>query len=120
MKPDELADLVILVGDPGRVSMVGEYLTDKEFERQSREFVSTTGKYRGKRITVLSTGIGTDNIDIVMTELDALANVDFKTRELKREHRASPSFASNHRAIRRTFPSDLRSFPIIPRAATAC
>lgn len=88
MKPEELADIVILVGDPGRVAMVGEYLSDKEFEHQSREFVSTTGKYRGKRITVLSTGIGTDNIDIVMTELDALANVDFKTREPKREHRA--------------------------------
>jgi uridine phosphorylase len=88
IKPEELADIVILVGDPGRVAMVGEYLSDKEFERQSREFVSTTGKYRGKRITVLSTGIGTDNIDIVMTELDALANVDFKTREAKREHRA--------------------------------
>ncbi len=87
MRPDELADIVILVGDPGRVSMVGEYLTDKEFEHQSREFVSTTGKYGGKRLTVLSTGIGTDNIDIVMTELDALANVDFATREPKPEHR---------------------------------
>ncbi len=60
MRPEELADIVILVGDPGRVAMIGEYLSDKEFEHQSREFVSTTGKYRGKRITVLSTGIGTE------------------------------------------------------------
>ncbi len=87
LKPEELADTVILVGDPGRVEMVAGFLTDIEFRHQSREFVSTTGKYNGKRITVLSTGIGTDNIDIVMTELDALANVDFKTREPKKEHR---------------------------------
>lgn len=88
LRPEELADIVILVGDPGRVDMVAEYLTDIEFRHQSREFVSVTGKYNGKRITVLSTGIGTDNIDIVMTELDALANIDFETREPKAEHRA--------------------------------
>lgn len=87
LKPEELADNVILVGDPGRVDMVADYLYDLEFRHQSREFVSVTGKYNGKRITVLSTGIGTDNIDIVMTELDALANVDFETREVKKEHR---------------------------------
>ncbi|MBQ0145441.1 MAG: nucleoside phosphorylase [Bacteroidales bacterium] len=87
LRPEEIADIVILVGDPGRVDMVAEYLTDIEFRHQSREFVSTTGKYNGKRVTVLSTGIGTDNIDIVMTELDALANVDFQTREPKAEHR---------------------------------
>lgn len=87
LKPEELADKVILVGDPGRVDMVGEFLTDREFRHSSREFVSITGRYRGERITVLSTGIGTDNIDIVMTELDALANVDFATREVKPEHR---------------------------------
>ncbi|MCQ2118648.1 MAG: nucleoside phosphorylase [Bacteroidales bacterium] len=87
LKPEELADIVILVGDPGRVAMVGGFLTDVEFSRQSREFASTTGRYNGKRITVLSTGIGADNIDIVMTELDALANVDFRTREPKEEHR---------------------------------
>ncbi len=88
MKPEELADNVILVGDPGRVDMVSEYLEDKEFRHASREFVSVTGKYRGTRITVLSTGIGTDNIDIVMTELDALANIDFTTREVKDEKRS--------------------------------
>ena len=88
LKPEELADNVIMVGDPSRVDMIGEYLTDIEFRHESREFVSITGKYNGKRITAISHGIGPDNIDIVMTELDALANVDFKTRELKPEHRA--------------------------------
>lgn len=87
MRPEELADTVILVGDPGRVDMIGYYLSDVEFRHASREFVSTTGMCNGKRITVLSTGIGTDNCDIVMTELDALANVDFDTREPKEEHR---------------------------------
>ena len=87
LKPEELADKVILVGDPGRVDMVGEFLEEKEFRHASREFVSITGKYRGSRITVLSTGIGTDNIDIVLTELDSLANVDFKTREVRPAHR---------------------------------
>lgn len=88
MKPEELADNVILVGDPGRVDMVSEFLEDIEFRHSSREFVSVTGKYRGTRITVLSTGIGTDNIDIVMNELDALANVDFTTREIKSEKKS--------------------------------
>ena len=88
LKPEELADNVILVGDPGRVDMIAEYLTDIEFRHASREFVSVTGKRNGKRITALSHGIGPDNIDIVMTELDALANVDFSTREVKSEHRA--------------------------------
>ena len=87
LKPEELADNVILVGDPGRVDMISEFLDHIEFRHQSREFVSVTGQYCGKRMTILSTGIGTDNIDIVMNELDALANVDFKTREVKPEHR---------------------------------
>ena len=87
LRPEELADRVIVFGDPGRVDMAAEYLQDKEFRHESREFVAITGKYNGKRITLLSTGIGTDNIDIVMTELDALANVDFTTREVKPEHR---------------------------------
>ena len=88
LKPEELADNVIMVGDPSRVDMIGEYLSDIEFRHESREFVSITGKRNGKRITVLSHGIGPDNIDIVMTELDALANVDFQTREVKPEHKA--------------------------------
>lgn len=88
MRPEQLADNVILVGDPGRVDMVAEFLTDIEFRNASREFVSTTGRYNGKRFTVLSTGIGCDNIDIVMNELDALANIDFTTREPKAEKRS--------------------------------
>ena len=87
LKPEELADTVIMVGDPARVDMIAEYLTDVEFRRASREFVSVTGRYNGKRLTALSHGIGPDNIDIVMTEVDALANVDFVTREVKPEHR---------------------------------
>ena len=87
MKPEQLADNVIVVGDPARVDMTAVYLQDIECRNASREFVSITGWYNSKRITVLSTGIGTDNIDIVMTELDALANVDFTTREVKPEHR---------------------------------
>ena len=87
IKPEELADTVILVGDPGRVELVSSFFESKEFVRSSREFVTVTGKYKGKRITVLSTGIGTDNIDIVVNELDALANIDLKTREPKKEHK---------------------------------
>lgn len=87
LKPEELASNVILVGDPGRVDMIAEFLNDIEFRHQSREFVSVTGRYNGKRVTVLSTGIGTDNIDIVMNELDALANINLETREPNREHR---------------------------------
>ena len=88
MKPEHLADNVIMMGDPGRVDILADFLTDIECRNASREFVSVTGKYKGSRITALSHGIGPDNIDIVMTELDALANVDFKTREVKPEHRA--------------------------------
>ena len=87
IRPEQLADSVILVGDPGRVAMVKSYFSSIEAENASREFVWATGTFNGKRITVLSTGIGTDNIDIVMTELDALANIDFETREVKPEHR---------------------------------
>lgn len=87
LKPEQLADRVILVGDPGRVSTVASYFDTVEYELQSREFHTITGLYRGKRITVLSTGIGCDNIDIVMTELDALANIDFSTRMEKEQHR---------------------------------
>ncbi len=85
LKPEELADTVLLVGDPGRVEMIASYFDSTEFRRESREFVTVTGTYRNKRITVLSTGIGTDNIDIVVNELDALANIDFATREIKKE-----------------------------------
>ena len=81
LKPEQLADKVILVGDPGRVALVASHFDNKECEIESREFKSITGSYQGKRITVLSTGIGCDNIDIVMNELDALANINFQTRE---------------------------------------
>ncbi len=87
MKPEQLADNVIMMGDPGRIDILADHLSDIECRNANREFVSVTGKYKGKRITALSHGIGPDNIDIVMTELDALANVDFKTREVKPEHR---------------------------------
>ena len=88
IRPEQLADNVILVGDPGRVEMFRPLLDGIEAEGASREFVWITGSCSGKRFTVLSTGIGTDNIDIVMTELDALANIDFATREVRPEHRA--------------------------------
>lgn len=87
LKPEQLADIVILVGDPGRVALVASFFDTKECEVSSREFNTITGTYKGKRMTVLSTGIGTDNIDICVTELDALANIDFKTRQVKDEFR---------------------------------
>ena len=80
LKPENLADKVILVGDPGRVALVASHFEDIECEVSNREFRAITGTFQGKRITVLSTGIGCDNIDIVVNELDALANIDFKTR----------------------------------------
>lgn len=87
VKPEHLADRVILVGDPGRVALVASHFDTVESEVESREFHSITGTHKGKRIMVQSTGIGCDNIDIVMNELDALANIDFNTREEKPEHR---------------------------------
>ena len=87
MKPEDLADIVIVFGDPDRVKMFEPLFDFIEVKGQSREFAFATGMYNGKRVTALSHGIGCDNIDIVMTELDALANVDFKTREVKPEHR---------------------------------
>ena len=85
--PEQLADIVILVGDPGRVALVASFFDSVECEVESREFKTITGSYKGKRMTVLSTGIGTDNIDICVTELDALANIDFKTRQVKDDFR---------------------------------
>lgn len=81
VKPEQLADKVILVGDPGRVALVASHFDTKECDIESREFHTITGFYKGKRITVISSGIGCDNIDIVMNEVDALANIDFNTRE---------------------------------------
>ena len=87
LKPDQLADKVILVGDPARVNTVAEHFDNIECEVSSREFHTITGTYKGKRITVQSHGIGCDNIDIVANELDTLANIDYSTREEKTEHR---------------------------------
>lgn len=87
LKPEQLADKVILVGDPGRVALVASHFDTVEYTVESREFRTITGTYKGKRITALSTGIGCDNIDIVMNELDALANIDFTTRTEHPQHR---------------------------------
>ena len=87
LRPEQLADKVVLVGDPGRVKLVASFFDSIECEAVNREFHSITGQYRDKRITVLSTGIGCDNIDIEINELDALANIDFSTREEKEQLR---------------------------------
>jgi uridine phosphorylase len=87
LKPEQLADNVILVGDPGRVELVAAYFDTQECSVSSREFNTITGTYKGKRISVISTGIGTDNIDIVMNELDALSNIDLNSRTEKAEFR---------------------------------
>ena len=86
--PGDIADQVILVGDPGRVSQVSSHFDQVELIKSNREFVTHTGSYKGKRISVLSTGIGTDNIDIVLNELDALVNVDLEKRIVKPVHRS--------------------------------
>lgn len=83
LKPEQISDKIILVGDPGRVALVASYFDEQECSVSSREFNTITGTYKGKRLTVVSTGIGTDNIDIVVNELDALANIDLETRTEK-------------------------------------
>lgn len=87
LRPEQLADIVVLVGDPGRVALVAEHFDHIECKASNREFNTVTGTYKGRRMTVLSTGIGIGNIDISVTELDALANVDFETRQEKAEKR---------------------------------
>ena len=84
--PGDIASTIITVGDPDRVSAITKYFDRLEVSKQKREFKTETGWYKGKRLTVISTGIGTDNIDIVFNELDALVNIDFKTRTVKKEH----------------------------------
>jgi uridine phosphorylase len=81
--PKHISDTIIAVGDPSRVYMVSQFFDEVEFEMNKREFITHVGKYKGKKITVISTGIGTDNVEIFFSELDALANIDLKTRELK-------------------------------------
>ncbi len=87
LRPEQLFDKVVLVGDPGRVDMVASFFDKKIFEVSSREFHSIGGIYKDKQILCLSHGIGPDNMDIVINELDALANIDFTTREVREEHR---------------------------------
>lgn len=85
--PEDIADNIILVGDPGRVEVAASFFDHIELKKQNREFYTITGSYKNNRITVISTGIGTDNIDIVVNELDALANIDLKARTKKEGHR---------------------------------
>ena len=87
LRPEQLTDRIILVGDPARVNIVAEHFDTRTFEVSSREFHTIGGTYKGKPIMCLSHGIGPDNIDIVINELDALANIDFNTREVKGDHR---------------------------------
>ncbi len=87
LKPEHIADTVIAVGDPSRVYGISKHFDNIEFEMNKREFITHVGTYKGNRITVISTGMGTDNIEIFMTELDALVNIDFKTREIKKQKR---------------------------------
>lgn len=88
VKPGQLADKILLVGDPGRVDMVASHFDTREMEVSSREFRTVTGTYKGKRLSVISTGIGCDNIDIVVNEIDALVNIDFQTRFEKEEKKS--------------------------------
>lgn len=85
LKPGNISDTIILVGDPGRVHRVSRHFDDVEFEMNQREFITHTGNYKGKKITVMSTGMGSDNLEIVLVELDALFNLDLKKREPKKE-----------------------------------
>ncbi|MDQ3535255.1 MAG: nucleoside phosphorylase [Bacteroidota bacterium] len=87
LKPENIAETIITVGDPGRVYKISQHFEEMEFEMNFREFITHTGFFKGKRITVLSTGMGTDNIEIVLTELDALVNIDLKTRLEKKNKR---------------------------------
>lgn len=88
LKPEQLASLVFTVGDPDRVALVSRYFDRVDFKINKREFVTHTGWLNGNRVTVMSTGMGTDNIEILMTELDALVNVDLQTREIKPEKKS--------------------------------
>lgn len=83
LKPQDISDIILTVGDPSRVYMISKYFDDIDFEMNRREFITHTGKYKGKKITVMSTGMGTDNVEIFMTEIDALVNIDLKKREPK-------------------------------------
>ncbi len=87
LQPEQIAEKIILVGDPGRVQIVSSFFDKIEHQVSNREFITHTGSYKGERISVIATGIGTDNIDIVINELDALVNVDLKNRVAKKTHK---------------------------------
>lgn len=122
LKPEQLADIVILVGDPGRVAMVASFFDTQECSVSNREFNTVTGTYKGKRMTVLSTGIGIGNIDISVTELDALANVDFATRQEKAAEAGSSRWSVW--VLRAPFSPTLKwgssSSPALRSASTVC
>lgn len=88
LKPEHLSDIILTVGDPGRVYKISQYFDDVDFEMNKREFITHIGRYKGKRITVISSGMGTENVEILLNELDALANIDFNTREVKKDRRS--------------------------------
>lgn len=88
LQPDQIADTILLVGDPGRTDLVASYFDRIDYQGNNREIYTRTGEYKGKRISVLSTGMGTDNIDIVINELDALVNIDLSSRKEKTEKRS--------------------------------
>lgn len=88
LKPEQLAENVLLVGDPGRVALISSHFDRIEHKVQNREFITHTGWYKGRRFSALATGIGTDNIDIVLNELDALVNIDLKIRTPKKDHKS--------------------------------
>lgn len=87
LHPDQIADTILLVGDPNRVKMISQHFDKVEHQVANRELITHTGYYKDKRISALSTGMGTDNLDIVINELDALVNIDLKTRQVRSEHR---------------------------------
>ena len=89
LKPDDIAETIITVGDQNRVDQIANYFDKISFETQKREFKTKVGYYNGKKLMVISTGIGTDNIDIVLNELDALANIDFQSRTIKEEKKTA-------------------------------
>ncbi|PKQ69847.1 nucleoside phosphorylase [Raineya orbicola] len=86
LKPENIAEIILVVGDPNRVHKISKYFDKVEFEMNKREFITHTGVYKGKRITAISSGMGTDNVEILLTELDALVNIDLKKRQPKSEH----------------------------------
>ncbi len=88
LKPEDIADTILMVGDLNRVDMIASFFDKIDCKVQNREFITATGWYKNKRVSIVSTGIGTDNIDIVVTELDALVNVDFQTREIKADKKS--------------------------------